>query len=309
MISKKNAENCHPPPDQKAVTDLTDMRIIDTYPNIPTAFANGAFSPDRWRAYIDAAIPGLRPLLEADAQEIQATGGVAWERDFLPVLNALPEKADSCRAAHDSFLGVTDGLDRTIRDKFGRSVDVDVYFYLGLCNGAGWVTSLHGRTVVLLGLEKIVELNWCGPDDMRGLIWHELGHVYQAQHGVLKRAFDRAADRLLWQLFTEGVAMVFEQRLADDAGYYHQDKNGWKAWCDGHFADMKADFRRDLDTVTCAGQRWFGDWVYYRDHADVGYYLGCRFVRYILTLYPFDDILRFDIGDVRRLYDQFMTQL
>ena len=192
------------------------MRIIDTYSNIPAAFENGAFSLDRWRDYIDAAIPGLRPLLEADANEMLSAGGVGWEIDCLPVLNALPEKSDRCQAAHDCFLRVTEGLDTAILGKFGKSLDVDIYFYLGLCNGAGWVTSLNGRTVVLLGLEKIVELDWCGQDDMRGLIWHELGHVYQAQYGVLERRFDRAADRFLWQLFTEGVAMVFEQTLATD---------------------------------------------------------------------------------------------
>ncbi len=107
------------------------MRIIDTYPNIPAAYENGVFSLDRWRAYIDAAIPGLRPLLETDAKSVLDTGGFTWEKDFLPVLNALPEKAARCRAAHDSFLRVTDGLDTAIRDKFGRGLDVDVYFYLG----------------------------------------------------------------------------------------------------------------------------------------------------------------------------------
>lgn len=284
------------------------MRIIDTYRDIPTAFEGGQFSPARWRDYIDAAIPDLRPLLEADANEMLSAGGVSWETDFLPVFNALPEKTDRCQAAHNSFWRVTDGLGRTIRDKFGRDLDVDIYFYLGLCNGAGWVTSLNGRTAVLLGLEKIVELDWCGVDDMRGLVWHEMGHVYQARYGVLERHFDRAADRFLWQLFTEGVAMVFEQTLAEDDGYYHQDKDGWRDWCDSHFDDIKRDFLRDLDTVTGADQRWFGDWVRYRGRGDVGYYLGCRFVRYIRSLYPLDEIISFDIGDVKRLYGMFMEQ-
>ena len=58
--------------------------------------------------------------------------------------------------------------------------------------------------------------------------------------------------------------------------------------------------------MTPAGQRWFGDWVRYQGHGDVGYYLGCRFVRYILSLHPLDEIISFDIGDVRRLYGMFM---
>ena len=67
------------------------MRIIDTYRDIPTAFEGGQFSPARWRDYIDAAIPDLRPLLEADAKEMLSAGGVSWETDFLPVFNALDE--------------------------------------------------------------------------------------------------------------------------------------------------------------------------------------------------------------------------
>ena len=284
------------------------MRIIDTYPDIPAAFENGAFSPARWRDYIDRTLPGVRPLLEADAKQTLAEGPFTWEKDYLPVLNAVIRDGPLRERAHRAFRLVTEGLEQSIPAKFGKTLDVDLIFYLGLCSGAGWVTAVGGRRTVLLGLEKIMELNWCSQDDMRGLVWHELGHVYQDQYGVLERHFDRAADQFLWQLFTEGVAMVFEQTLADDAGYYHQDKDGWKAWCDEHFEDIKADFHRDLDSITSADQRWFGDWVRYRGHGDVGYYLGCRFVRYILTMVPFDDILRFDIPDVSRLFEQFMEQ-
>lgn len=282
------------------------MRIIDTYPLIPAAFENGLFSPARWRDYIDTALPGVRPLQEADVKAVLATGSFTWEKDYLPVLNAVIQDRPLREIAHRSFRLVTDGLEQSILEKFGKSLDVDIVFYLGLCCGAGWATAVNGRRTILLGLEKIMELRWCSPDDMRGLVWHELGHVYQDQYGVLERRFDRAADQFLWQLFTEGVAMVFEQTLADDAGYYHQDKDGWRDWCEAHFDSIKADFDRDLGTMTSAGQRWFGDWVRYRGRGDVGYYLGCRFVRYILTLFPFDDILRFDIPDVSRLYKSFI---
>lgn len=59
-------------------------------------------------------------------------------------------------------------------------INADVALYLGFCNGAGWVTDIDAKTVVLLGIEKIIELDWVSVDDMRGLVYHELGHVYQA---------------------------------------------------------------------------------------------------------------------------------
>lgn len=51
---------------------------------------------------------------------------------------------------------------------------------------------------------------------MYGLIYHELGHEYHNQYGVLDRTLDSNRHQFLWQLFTEGIAMYFEQMLIDD---------------------------------------------------------------------------------------------
>lgn len=282
------------------------MRVIDTYPALLTACEGTAFSFEKWKSYIDSALPGGASLFVSDMKQCLETGKVSWEKDYLPVLNAVALQDDLRELAHDSFCKVTENLERSLYDKFGKSLDVDIVFYLGLCSGAGWVTEYQGRKAVFLGIEKIVELNWCGIDDMYGLVYHELGHVYQWQYGVLDRTFDRPADRFLWQLFTEGIAMYFEQALVGNPEYFHQDKDGWKAWCDSHFEEIKGDFDRDLNTMTFAAQRWFGDWVEYRGRGDAGYYLGCRFVRYILSMYELDEIISFDMDAVTRLYRQFI---
>lgn len=282
------------------------MKIINTYPALLAAYEGTVFRLEKWRSYIDSVLPDLSPLLISDVEKCLHTGKFTWENDYLPVLNAVVRNNVLREKAHDSFCSVTEDLERTIYGRFGKSLDVDIIFYLGLCNGAGWVTQYRGQSAVLLGIEKIMELNWCGTDDMRGLIYHELGHAYQGQYGILERPFHDHKDRFLWQLFTEGIAMYFEQALVGDLNYYHQDKNGWKKWCDGHLEEMKADFDRDLKTMTPAGQRYFGDWVVYNGHNDVGYYLGCRFVHHILSVYPFDEMICFDIDEVSRLYKQFI---
>ena len=64
---------------------------------------------------------------------------------------------------------------------------------------------------MLLGLEKIIELGWYGLGDMNALILHELGHLYHFQFGTDLRAPESTPDALLWQLFSEGVAMVFQE--------------------------------------------------------------------------------------------------
>ena len=52
-------------------------------------------------------------------------------------------------------------------------------------------------------------------------------------------------------------------------------------------------------------QRYFGDWVDYCDKGDVGYYLGARFVHYLLESYKFDDLINLNIEKVCELFDQF----
>lgn len=282
------------------------MRIINTYPAIRSAYEGTAFRFEKWKSYIDSVLPDVSSLFITDVKQCLETGEFSWEKDYLPVLNAVMLHDELREKAHDSFCRVTEHLEQTIYDRFGKGLDVDLVFYLGLCNGAGWVTEYQGRRTVFLGIEKIMELSWCGIDDMQGLLYHELGHVYQGQYGVLERTFDHSADSFLWQLFTEGIAMYFEQTLVGDPEYFHQDRDGWKKWCDDHLGEIKADFARDLESMTFAGQRYFGDWVKYNGHGDVGYYLGCRFVRYILSAHELDEIIRFDIDAVTQLYEQFI---
>lgn len=82
--------------------------------------------------------------------------------------------------------------------------------------------------MILLGIEKILELSWYDEDSMYGLIYHELGHIYHKQYGAFEQEGRNQSQNFIWQLFTEGIAMYFEQLLMNDLSYYHQNKDGWK---------------------------------------------------------------------------------
>ena len=280
------------------------LNIIDTSGEWLSAFEGDHFDLAKWDTYIDRNVPGAKGLCLDDMRECMGAG-FTWGKDFLPVLNAVQHNPEQRETAVRSFLGVTENLDRKIQERFGRTVDCDVILYLGLCNGAGWVTTLNGKTVVLLGIEKIMELNWQDTDAMTGLIIHELGHVYQDQYGVLHRETGSTRDKFLWQLFTEGIAMVFEQEIAGDPDYFHQDTNGWKDWCDRHAGQIRESFRSDLETMTQANQRYFGDWASYEGYGDTGYYLGTRFVRFLLESECFDRLISWSIEDVRDGFERF----
>lgn len=283
------------------------MKIINTADGFAACYTDGEFDLAKWREYIDARVPGARELCLRDAQETM-DAGYSWEACFLPVLNAAAAEPEKLEQALRSFRAVTEGLDGRITAAFGKSVDADVILYLGLCCGAGWVTEAGGKTAVLLGIEKILELGWFDLDSMTGLIVHELGHVYQAQYGNLSYETDALPERFLWQLFTEGVAMVFEQEVLGDRDYFHQDRGGWRRWCDENAAAICRAFRRDLDTMTPETQRYFGDWVRFEGQPDTGYYLGARFVRSLLQRDSFDRIINYDFAEVQRQFDRFADQ-
>lgn len=285
---------------------LCAIKILDSYKDIEALCTVPAFDKKLWDSYIHALSPGIEELCRRDLNESLATGRVSFNNDYLPVLNAACANAEGRELAHASFLACVEGLESKINKIFGRCPNIDLVFYMGLCNGAGWAVTVNGQSSVLLGLEKILELNWYGIDSMRGLLFHELGHAYQEQFGIPEREPETSGDEFLWQLFTEGIAMYFEQSLYGSLEYFHQDANGWKDWCDKNFRLILSDFDASLETMRPENQCWFGDWVNYRGHSDVGYYLGCRFVQFAARSIEFDRLISLDISDVRKIWKDFL---
>ena len=283
------------------------MKIINTINDIFDIYSSGSFDINKWNNYINRINSKLGQLCVQDMNEAINTGQVSFKKDYLPILNNVINQKEKLDELQKNFIKVTESLEDNILKKFNKTIDVEIVLYLGLCNGAGWGVEIVNKVYCLLGIEKILELNWYDMNSLYGLIYHELGHVYQKQYGVLEREFDNNKHQFLWQLFTEGIAMYFEQTLIADYEYYHQDKNDWKAWCDNHIKLIAQDFNNELDIMTFDNQRYFGDWVYYDGYPDTGYYLGTKFTQYICKQYDFDDILSFDIIIVEQLWQDFIN--
>ena len=283
------------------------IKIIDTYFQINSLFENKTFNFDKWEKYINSIYNNCSHIFKDDLNEYLDSGNWNFEKDFLPIINAVygNPKLD---ILHNSFATVTENLNERILKHFGNELEIEIVLYLGLCNAAGWVTDINGKDTVLLGVEKIIELNWQDIDSMYGLIYHELGHVYQKQYGVLNQHCGDDKKNFVWQLFTEGIAMYFEQALVEDFNYYHQNVQGWKEWCDIHFQQIVSDFNCDLQTMTRTNQRYFGDWVNYYEHGDVGYYLGTRFIHHLIEKYNFMQLINLNIDSVYDLYLNFVDK-
>lgn len=281
------------------------LQIVNAVDDVEKLFEDGNFKLEYWITYIDSIIPKHKNIFLEDMEYTIKNGGFTFENDYLPILNALLLNKDKRVKAVDSFARVAENLEEKIVQTFGQSLDVTIILYVGLCNGAGWVVNLDSGQYVLLGIEKIIELNWCDINDMQALIYHELGHIYQMQYGGFAREYEKA-DAYLWQLFTEGIAMYFEQKLMDDDNVFHQNVDGWLDWCDANISSIKADFNNDLTTMTHSNQRYFGDWVNYNGQSDVGYYLGARFVQWLNKRYTFDKMIHFDIPIIKAEWDSYL---
>ena len=281
------------------------INVIDTYPMINTLYENGTFCIDKWERYVNEIYKDSAPIILNDMNDCLGAGDYSYEKDIFPIINAVYGNV-ALKELHASFCSVTSGLNEKISNHFGHELDIDIVLYVGLCNAAGWVTTINDRDVILLGIEKILELNWQDMDSMHGLIYHELGHLYHKQHGAFAQHMQSDGQHFIWQLFTEGVAMYFEQLLVTDLHYYHQDRNGWLAWCDSHFDQILTDFHADLQTMNQSNQRYFGDWVDYFGKGDVGYYLGTRFVQQLCEKDSFEHVINMSIDDVCQAYHTFV---
>ena len=89
------------------------MEIIDTYSSALTSYDGLGFSFDRWKKYIDDALPGLFQILVADAENAQSNEEFS-DKDYLSVPDHVIQNPQQRESAHNSFLQVTENPERII---------------------------------------------------------------------------------------------------------------------------------------------------------------------------------------------------
>ena len=272
------------------------MKIINTCDKIKSVFSDG-FSIDLWRKYAEEISKELPSKCEKDAKEYD------FNKSVLPVLEAAlnEEKLDF---VSKNFQSVIDTLNDNLSKLFDAEPDINIILYLGLCNGAGWATTLDGKDTVLLGIEKIIELDWGDETNMRALILHEIGHLWHKLNGNLHIPEYTKRRKGIAQLYCEGVAMVCEHILCGDDEFYHQNKDGWLDWCYKNENQIKREYLRRLDKKESV-QDFFGDWCSYNGYSDVGYFLGCRFVRYLMKTHSLKDIANMKYRVLNKKFTEF----
>lgn len=271
------------------------MKIVHTYKDILNTFPTSQFALETWRKYALTISPSLAKIILKDSSKYD------FNKEILPVIKNALAKRDQLEILHTNYISVTKNLEKDIFDKFNTKLDVNIILYLGLCNGAGWYTKADNKRVVLLGIEKIIELGWIDIRSLKALIYHELGHVW---HDIQREGMDVVQNSSISQLYQEGIAMVFEQSMFDDINYFHQNRNGWLDWCLSNEKEIKGEYLKRINNNQSV-QDFFGDWCHYKGYSDVGYFLGTQFVRYMLKKYSLREIANIKGAKIYQEYGQY----
>ncbi|MBE6608734.1 MAG: hypothetical protein E7633_09295 [Ruminococcaceae bacterium] len=269
------------------------MNVIDGAKNVKFCFEYGVFSKERWNTYIEEIYLGARSVIESDAKDYD------YAHDILPVLNLVYSESQKLQKLHSSFEKVTHNLEEKIKNTLQTSIDADIVLCLGMCNGAGWATKINGKSVVLLGIEKIIELDWVDEASMTALIYHELGHLWHFQERTLYTHIETPKEKALWQLYSEGVAMYCEQLLMNGE-FFHQDKNGWLNWCTENEKKLFSEYLIRVQDGKSV-QNFFGDWNSFEGHSDTGYFIGAKLVREATQKYSLKKILNLSFYEIEEL--------
>ena len=276
------------------------INIIDTFDQINEyRKSNSSFDLVTWKNYVDSISLSLYEKCIANAAEYN------FEKDILPVISsALYDGFDEINMAHKNLSFLKNFLQSKIKVLFKVDFDIDIIFYIGLCNGAGWATELDGRKTVLIGAEKIVELGWYETDIICDLVCHEVAHLI---HFELRKAVPIPDNRSIWQLYTEGFATRYSQKLYKD-GLYHQNQNGWLEFCKTNHNSIKLEYLRRLNSNESTSD-FFGDWNSYMGRSELGYYLGCEFVVWLERGYSVNEIACMLPDKLEHLLLEFLEDL
>lgn len=282
------------------------LEVIDTFNEIlemRKRLINGTADVlECWKEYI-------LPYNEIKEQCLKDSIEYDFDISIKPViLDALILNFNKIETAHDNFIKLIESLSNNFQHTFSIDEEVYIYFYIGLCNGAGWATEINSHPAVLIGAEKVAELNWHEEKLMIGLIYHELSHV---AHSILRNQnldiqFNTEREESIWQLYTEGFAQRYEQVLYKD-GFYHQDNNCWLKWCQDNHDEICREYLHRMKNGIST-QCFYGSWVDFKEHSDVGYYLGCEFIKNISSNYSTKELANIEMNELEVLITKYLEK-
>ena len=119
--------------------------------------------------------PELKRLLILD---YESEGLDALESLISSVFNYTNETIELMNETSDMIEEIVKNINNKKSNFYGEEpLDILVVVYHGLGNSAGWATTYQNMPAILLGVEKIVDLEWNSYMKLEDLISHEYAHL------------------------------------------------------------------------------------------------------------------------------------
>ncbi len=276
----------------------TNSAIVDTYPSFLRAVQQAKpVSIAQWLAcwaeHYRLHWSGLYEMVVNDyADQGDDWRQIGQERIF----PGMDEKLPVIDQAYRTLRPIISTIEEEVRTFFDFRDPLRYVIYVGLGNGAGWVTKYEGRWAVLFGLEGIVDSGFHSPARLEGLVAHELGHVV---HYVWREAEGlNAGAGPWWQLYEEGFAQACELEVLAGGGWHMRssaEDNDWLAWCHENRAWLAAEFLRTVDQGQSV-RPFFGSWYDLRGRKQTGYFLGQQAISQLADRMTLRDIALLESG-------------
>ncbi len=284
------------------------FEVVDTYPYFRRVWERyGGCGVD---VFLEKWIEEYMSLFPELFRLVKGCYGDGWREvarsRVFPRLDGL---ISSIESAYSNLFSV-------IPEAYGRSmefwsVDVEVVFvvYVGVGCGAGWATDYCDRYAVLLGLENIAELGWCGVDDLMGLVLHELSHVVHAYlRGISCKKLEELEGDPLFLLYSEGFATRCEHLILGRESWRIASDGSWIRWCRGNIGFLAREYLRRVDEGRPVND-FYGSWLNIEGRSQTGYFLGHEFIRYLEKGRSIREIAVMDFDEVVTYARRFLLEV
>jgi hypothetical protein len=289
-----------------------DEAIVDTFPTFLHAVEDQM--PDTvdswlelWTERYMTHWPELFEMQVADYAE----QGDDWRqiaRDM--VFPGMSEKLPAIQDVYRRLKRIIPTIEERVRRTLDFRGQVLYVLYVGIGNGAGWVTTYDGRPAVLFGLEAIIDSGFDSQKILEGLVAHELGHV--VHFSWREGGGQKLGSGPWWQLYEEGFAQYCEQQIMGDESWHMRAFNrgeDWLAWCTENKAWLASEYLRAVEEAESV-RLFFGSWYHLRGHKQTGYFLGHETIDNLAHSMALTDIALLDEGEalaqvMRRVLNEF----
>lgn len=274
------------------------MNIRDAYKNVRKIYQgdkNASQLMNDWCVAMED-YKDIRELCIKDYQE----SNIDWKEVAVSkVFNITKNNTVRLDLCYKKLLEIFSELEVKLSSIFGETnFNVEFIIYHGLGNAAGWAENLGEKFIILLGVEKIVELDWDTRDKLLDLIVHEYAHVIHeiVREDTLLPYEEDKFRREVFHMYMEGFATYCEN-------FANGRINSTKEWynkCVENEPKLKSIFLNQLYDKEKSNMSFFGDWDKVLGLAETGYFMGAKVIEKLIENYSLIEIMKLDYESIEK---------